>query len=112
MSGYFIWMHRYLRMQKVLQATISSAGFISIPTNNKFDKVVRYIRDNKSWERCYVLLNILYPFLRVLCLTDSNIAGIDTIYYYSRMTKQFIEETTSDIDYQILFPDILSPTNI
>ena len=28
------------------------------------------------------------------------------------MTKQFIEKTISDIDYQRLFPDISSPANI
>ena len=51
MSGYLEGMHRYLRLRKVIQANISSAEFISIPTNNKFDKAVRYIHDNNSWER-------------------------------------------------------------
>ena len=55
MVGYFMGMHRDLRMRKVLQATISSAEFISIPTNTKFTKVVKYIHDNKSWERCDVI---------------------------------------------------------
>ena len=81
-----------LRMRKFIQATISSAEFIGIPTNNFFDKSVRYIHDNKSWERQYVLLEILFPCLRVLCLADSNRAGMDTVYYYSRVTKQCIEK--------------------
>ena len=91
MAGYFMGMHRELRMRKVLQATISSAEFISIPTNTKFTKAVKYIQDNKLWERCYVLLNILFPCLRVLCLADSHLAGMKKVYYYSRMTKQCIE---------------------
>ena len=66
MAGYFMGMHRYLEMQKVLQATISSSEFISITTNNKFTKAVRYIYDNKSWKRCYVLLRIRFPRLGVL----------------------------------------------
>ena len=41
MAGYFMGMHRYLRMRKVLQATISSAEFISIPTNTKFTKALK-----------------------------------------------------------------------
>ena len=61
---------------KVLQDTISSAESIDIPTNNKFDKVVSYILDNKSWERCYVLLKIMFPCLRAICLADSNLAGM------------------------------------
>ena len=49
MAGYFMGVHRDLRMRKVFQATIFCAGYISIPNNNKFDKAVRYIYDNKSW---------------------------------------------------------------
>ena len=85
-------MHRDLQMQKVLQATISSAEFISIPTNTKFTKAVKYIHDNKSWERCYVLLKIIFPCLIVLRLADSNPEGMEKVYYYSRMTKQCIEK--------------------
>ena len=73
MDGYFMGMHREFRMRKVLQATILSAEFISIPNNNKYTKAVRYINDNKSWERCYLLLKIIFPCLRVLHLADSNI---------------------------------------
>ena len=98
-------------MRKVLQDTTSSAYFISLPTNNKFDKSVRYIPDNNSWERCYVLLKILFPRLRVLRLADSNCAGMEKVYYYLRMTKQCIEKKTSDIDHQKPFPDMLSPAN-
>ena len=112
MAGYFMGMHRYLRIRRVLQATILSSEFISIPTNIKSTKAVKYIHDNKSWGRCYVLLNILFPCLRVLRLADSNLVGMEKVYYYSRMTKQCIEKTKSDLDYQRVFPDISSPENI
>ena len=49
MAGYFMGVHRDLRMRKVLQDTISSAGFLSIPTTTKFTKAVKYIHDDKSW---------------------------------------------------------------
>ena len=75
-------MHRDLQMWKVLQATISSAEF------PKFTKAVKYFHDEKSWERCYVLLKILHPCLRVLSLVDSNLAVMEKVYYYSIMTKQ------------------------
>ena len=92
-------------MRKFLQATISYAEFISIPTNTKSTKAVKYIHDNNSWERCYVLLNISFPCLRVLCLADSNLAGTDRVYYYSRINKQCIEKIKSDLDYHRVFPD-------
>ena len=40
MTGYFIGIHRDLRMRKVLKATIPSDEFISIPTNTKFVKAM------------------------------------------------------------------------
>ena len=107
MDGYLTGMNRDLRMRKVIQDTISSTEFISIPNNNRLTKSVRYVYDNNSWERCYVILNIL----RVLCLADSNLAGMDKVYYYLIITKQCIKTTISDIDYQRLFPDIFSPAN-
>ena len=91
MAGYFMGLHRELRMRKFLQATISSSEFIFIPNNNFFDKAVRYIDDNKSSERYYVLLKIIFPCLRVLCLENINRAGMENVYYYSIMTNQCIE---------------------
>ena len=49
MAGYFMEMHRDLQMRKVLQATISYAESISIPTDTKSTKAVEYIIDNESW---------------------------------------------------------------
>ena len=63
MAGYLMGMHRDLRMRKVLQATISSSELLSIPTTTKFTKAVKYIHDDKSWERCYVILKIRFPCL-------------------------------------------------
>ena len=51
MAVYFMGIHIDLQRQNNLQANISSAEFIIIPTNNKFAKSIRYIHDNKSWER-------------------------------------------------------------
>ena len=43
MAGYFIAMHRYLRMRKALLATVSSAEFSTMTLNLKLSKVVSYI---------------------------------------------------------------------
>ena len=64
MAGKFMGMHRDLRMWKFLQVTILSSVLISITNTIGFIKAVRYIHDNKSWDRCYVLLNIIYTCLR------------------------------------------------
>ena len=49
MDGYLMGVHRDLRAKKVLQYIISSAEFIGIPADIKFDRAVKYINDNKSW---------------------------------------------------------------
>ena len=72
MTGYFIGMHRYLRMRKAIISTFFSAEFNTMSLNSKLSKVVSYIKDNKAWERIYVILKILSPCLRLLCLGDSN----------------------------------------
>ena len=60
MAGYFIGMHRDLRMRKALLATVSSAEFRTITLNSKLSKVVSYIQDKKTLERIFVLLKILF----------------------------------------------------
>ena len=53
---------------------------------------------NKSWERCYVLLNIFHPCLIVLCLENSNQEVMDKVHYY--------------IDYKKILPDTILTYNI
>ena len=72
--------------------------------NSKLSKAVPYIQDNKAWERIYVLLKIIFPCLRVLCLADSNKAGMDNVLYYARMTKISTIKSSSDLDNKDLFP--------
>ena len=91
MAGYFMGMHRDLWMRKVFQTTILSAEFIGIPTNNCFDKIFGYIHDNKSWERCYVLIKIMFPCLRVLLLEDGNMAGMEILLLLENYQELHLE---------------------
>ena len=68
MAVYFVGMHRDLRMWKVLQYSILSAEFSSMTTNSELSKDVRYIHNNKSWDRFYLLLKPIFPCLRVTWL--------------------------------------------
>ena len=92
MYGYFTEVQINLRMRNFLQSTIFSAEFNSILTNKKFTKAGRYIHSNKLLERCYVLLRIIFPCMRVLLLADINHSGMDKVYYYLMKTKQCIEK--------------------
>ena len=98
MAGYFIGMHRYLFIRKTLIAIVCSDEFNTMALNSKLSKVVSYIKDNKSWEKIYVLLKMLFPCLRVLRLEDSNKAVMDKVFYYARITKISIIKSSSDLD--------------
>ena len=45
-------------------------------------------------------------------LADSNLAGMEKLYYYSIITKQSIVKTKLDLDCQRVFPEISSYANI
>ena len=109
MAGYSIGMHRYLRMRKALLGTVSSAEFNTMALNSKLSKVVSYIQDKKAWERIYVLLKILFPCLLTLRFAYSNKAGMDKVFYYSRMSKisiikSSIIKSSTDLDNKEKFP--------
>ena len=87
MAGYFIRTNRNLRTRKARVATFSSAEFNTMALNSKLSKVVSYIQGNKSWERIYAILKILFPCILVISLADSNKSGMDKVFYYARMTK-------------------------
>ena len=60
MVGYFIGMHRYLRMRKALLATVSSSEFSTMTLNSKLPNVVSCIPGNQAWDRIYVLFKIFF----------------------------------------------------
>ena len=86
MAGYFIGMHRDLRMRKALLDTFSSALFNTMSLNSKLSKLVSYIQDNKYWESIYVLLKLPFSCLWFICLVGRNKALMDKVFYFSRMT--------------------------
>ena len=49
MAGYFIGMHRDLRMRIALLDTVSSAEFNTMAPNSKLSRVLSYIQDKKAW---------------------------------------------------------------
>ena len=98
MAGCFIEMQIYLRTRKVLLATVSCAEFATMALNSKLYKVVSYIQCNKSWERIYVVLKLLFTRLQVLCLAHSTKSGMEMVFYSSRFTKIFIIKSSYDID--------------
>ena len=72
MAGYFVGMHKHLRMKKALIATFSSAEFNTMALNSKLSEVVSYIQDKKGWERIYVLMKIIFLFFAPFILQTAT----------------------------------------
>ena len=51
-----------------------------------------------------MLLKLLFPCIRVLCLAKINKSGTDKVFYYSIMTKISIIKSSYDLDNKELFP--------
>ena len=101
MAGYFIALHRMLRLKNVLQATVSSVQFQELKLGIA-TKWVTIIQDQNFWTAVYLLLRSIFPALRVLCLADKATAGMDKLYYCVRMTDSALEKslkTLDDVDF-------------
>ena len=65
MAGYLMGMHRDLRMRKFLQATISSAEFISIPNNKNSPKQVGTFMTISHYRGAMYLSGLFFLFLEL-----------------------------------------------
>ena len=82
MDGYFIGMHRYLRIRKSLLDIVSSAELNTMALKSKCFKIVSYNQDNKAWDIIYVLLKILslvFGFFVLQIETDQEYTSYSTI---------------------------------
>ena len=81
--------------ENFIQSNILSSWFISIPTSKKFKNAVRYIHNNKSWKRCYVLLKIFFlvwEFFAYKILIIQELTKFNTIIKWPRsaLRKQYL----------------------
>jgi hypothetical protein len=90
MAGYFIALHRLLRLQKPLEAAHLSHEWDSyqFPTNCKQQKenITAIVTDPVFWHEVSTIVIGMFPVLQCLPLADSNKAGMDKLYYYVQRT--------------------------
>ena len=72
---------------------------VSVLITNSLKQLVTFMTISHGKGDMYFSI-LFFTCLTVLRLADSNLAGMDKFYYYSRMTKHCIEKTIYDIDYQ------------
>jgi hypothetical protein len=93
MAGYFMVLHRMLRLKNVLCATIVSAEYKNIKWTKTSTptKMEAFIEDKEAWYAIYAVLRCVYPALRVLRLANKATAGMDMLLYFVRKTDQALE---------------------
>ena len=112
MNGYFMGMHRYLRMRKLLLAKNSSEESSSMTIISKCSKLVLCIHDNKDLERCYFILKIIPPCISFFCLEGSNKSRRGKVYFYSIITDSCSDLDNKDIlKLSTSFPNIWNISN-
>jgi hypothetical protein len=65
MAGYFMAMHRDLRLKQALQATVAGRDFISLKISKSKDPTAT-IRDELDYQRVFHLLWATFPTLMIL----------------------------------------------
>ena len=97
MAGYFIALHRLLRLQKPLEAAQASIEWDSyqFPTKSKQHKeaIKAIATDAVFWHEVNTIVVGMFPVLKCLRLADSNKAGMDKLYYYVRRTTESLRRT-------------------
>jgi len=106
MAGYFMAMHRDLRLRKALESTVASAAFATLTLKPFAHKAVDDVKSALHWRQMYYLLRVLFPSLCLLRLADSNRAGMDKVYYYTQKTRAAIERSIDVLDDIENFPRV------
>jgi hypothetical protein len=106
MAGYFMAMHRDLRLKQALQALVAGSDFISLKISKSKDPTTT-IRDELEYQRVFHLLRATFPALMILRLADSNKPGMDHIYYLTRKATEAIKHGIIYLNNKSWFPSTM-----
>ena len=99
-------MHRALRLEGALLATVHDPHFAKlyiIKTNNRVMLVVHDVKSKSFWRAVYILLWCVFPALRLIRCSNSNIPTMDKLYYLSHRFTVALETSTEDLNDNDLF---------
>jgi hypothetical protein len=106
MAGYFMAMHRDLRLKQALQATAEGRYFISLKISKSKDPTAT-IRDELEYQHVFHLLRATFSALMILRLADSNKPGMGQIYYLTHKATETIEHGIIYLNNKTWFPDTM-----
>ena len=105
-TTWFYAIHCALRLEGSLLATFHYPHFAKlyiVKTNNRVMLAVHDVKSKSFWRAVYILLRCVFPALRLLCYSDSNIPAMDKLYYLSHRVTVALETFTEDLNDNDLF---------
>ena len=86
-TTWFYEMHNVLRLEGALLATVHDPHFAKldiVKTNNRVMLAVNNVKSKLFWRAVYILLQCVFPALRLLRYSDAKIPAMEKLYYLSR----------------------------
>ena len=105
-ATWFYEMHRALRLEGALFATVHDPHFAKldiIKTNNHVMLAVHDVKSKSLWRAVYILLRCVFPALRLLRYSDSKIPAMGKLYYLLHRVTVALETSTEDLNDNDLF---------
>ena len=113
MAGWFFAMIRLLRLEMPLKATIHQQKFRSIANLNESARMaVMDIQEPKFWKCLYILLQSVFPALKLLRYCDANKPSMDKIIFLSHRTTQAINKSLDSLNDKELFGSLTPDRNL
>ena len=64
---------------------------------------VHDVKSKLFWSEVYIMLRCVFPAVRLLRYSDSNIPAMDKLYYFSHRVTVALETSTEDLNDNDLF---------
>jgi hypothetical protein len=87
MVGEQIALTRLLNLRDALKSTINSKEFMDL---NNFKPETFVLNSDNFWLYLFVMCCALYFPMRVLCLADQQVPGMEKLYYYVLQTDRML----------------------
>ena len=90
-------------MKPSLKATIHNPSFAGLSKNDRVAACIQDIEDEVFWKAIYCLLRAVFPALKALWYCESNIPGIDKIYFLVKQADEALQASQILLDDHDLF---------
>jgi hypothetical protein len=87
MAGEQIALTRLLCLRDALKSTINSNEIMDL---NNFKPATFVLNNDNFWLYLFVMCHALYAPMRVLCLADQQVPGMEKLYYYVLQTDRML----------------------